>query len=329
MQGLVTVFGGTGFVGRYVVRSLAKDGWRVRVAARRPHLAPELKVMGDVGQIELIQANVRYPDSVARVLEGASACVNLVGQPYQAGRQTFSALHVEGVRTVATQARAAGAARFLQVSGIGVETATDSPYASSRAEGERVAREAFPNASVIRPSFVFGPEDDFFNRFAAMAAISPVLPLIGGGANRIQPVYAGDVGAAAAAVLADAATAGRTYELGGPGVYTLRQAMELLLREIHKRRILLPLPTPVAQALGRVGDLQVKVLPFLPPQITYDLAGLMSRDNVVTPGTPGLAELGVTPTALEAVLPQYLWKYRKGGQFAQAEQGAGASMAGA
>jgi uncharacterized protein YbjT (DUF2867 family) len=317
MQGLVTVIGGSGFVGRYVVRALAKQGWRIRVAQRRTNLAPELKVMGDVGQIEIMQANVRYPDSTARVLEGAQACVNMVGALFQAGRQTFPALHVEAARTLAAQARAAGATRFIQVSAIGADAASASQYARTKAEGEAAVRAAFPGATVIRPSIVFGPEDDFFNRFAGMAAISPVLPLIGGGKTRFQPVYAGDVGAAVAAALADASTAGHTYELGGPGVYTFRQLMEILLKETYRKRPLLPVPTPVARVMGQFGDLQTKLLPFVPPQITVDQVEMLGRDNVVSPGASGLQALGVTPTALETMLPQYLWKFRKGGQFAE------------
>ena len=317
MHGLATVFGGSGFVGRYVVRALARSGWRVRVAVRRPNQAPELKVMGDVGQVELIQANIRYPDSTARVLEGAQACINLVGVLYQAGPQSFSALHSEAAGALARQAKAAGATRFVQVSAIGADPDSPSEYARTKAAGEAAVRDGFAGATVVRPSVVFGPEDDFFNRFAAMAAISPALPLIGGGTSRFQPVYAGDVGAAVAAVLADPATAGRTYELGGPGVYTFRQLMELLLRETYRKRALIPIPMPAARLMGRMGDLQAMLLPFVPPQITYDQVQLLQRDNVVSPGAPGLEALGVPPSALETILPQYLWKYRKGGQFAE------------
>ncbi|MGC1302296.1 MAG: complex I NDUFA9 subunit family protein [Caulobacteraceae bacterium] len=319
MQGLVTVFGGSGFLGRYVVRALAKQGWRIRVAMRRPHLAPELRVMGDVGQVELIQANLRYPDSVARVVEGSQACVNLVGVLYQAGRQGFQALHVDGARILAQQSRAAGAQRFIQISAIAADPASPSQYGRTKAEGEGAVGEAFPGATILRPSIVFGPEDDFFNRFAGMAVSSPMLPLIGGGATRLQPVYAGDVGAAVAACLADPATAGRTYELGGPGVYTFRQLMEMMLRETHRRRMLVPIPMPAARAMGRFGDLQTAILPFIPPQITLDQVLMLGRDNVADPSAAGLQALGVTPTPLEGVLPQYLWKYRRGGQFAPPE----------
>ena len=317
MQRLVTVFGGSGFVGRYVVRALARDGWRIRVATRRPHLAHELPVMGDVGQIELMQTNVRFPDSVARTLDGAEAVVNLVGVLYEAGRQGFEALHAAAAKSLAEQAAATGVARFVQVSAIGADAASASIYAQTKARGEQAVRAAIPQASVVRPSIVFGPEDDFFNRFAAMANISPALPLIGGGATRFQPVYAGDVGAAVAAALADPLASGRTYELGGPGVYTFRQLLQLMLRETHHRRALIPVPFPLARIMGGAGDLQAKLLPFLAPQITTDQVALLQRDNVADPALPGLAQLGVEPTALEAILPTYLWKYRKGGQFAE------------
>ena len=317
MQKLVTVFGGSGFVGRYVVRALAKDGWRIRVGVRHTHVAPELRVMGDVGQIEILQANIRYPDSVARTLEGASAVVNLVGVLYEAGRQGFDALHSAAAKSLAGQAAGMGIERFVQVSAIGADADSPSKYAQTKAGGEAAVRAAIPSAVVVRPSIVFGPEDDFFNRFAGLAAISPVLPLIGGGGTRFQPVYSGDVGAAVAAALADPASAGRTYELGGPGVYTFKELLEIMLRETRHRRVLLPIPTPLAKAMGQAGDLQARLLPVIAPQITTDQVAMLQRDNVANTDLPGLAALGVTPTALEAVLPTYLWKYRKGGQFAE------------
>ena len=320
MDRLVTVFGGSGFVGRYVVRALAKDGWRIRVAIRRPTLAPELMVMGEVGQIELAQANIRFPDSVARTLQGAEAVVNLVGVLFEAGRQGFEALHTSAPKSMAEQAAAMGVQRFVQVSAIGADPDSPSKYAQSKAAGEAAVRAAIPQAVVVRPSIVFGPEDAFFNRFAGLAAMSPVLPLIGGGTTRFQPIYAGDVAAAVAAALSKPETAGRTYEIGGPGVYTFRELMEVTLREIHKRRVLLPIPTPIARVMGRGGDLQARFLSIIPPQITTDQVALLQRDNVAEAGLPGLEALGVTPTPLEAVLPGYLWKYRRGGQFAEPVQ---------
>jgi NADH dehydrogenase len=317
MQGLVTVFGGSGFIGRYAVRALARAGWRVRVAIRRPHLAPELRVMGDVGQIELMQANVRVPSSVERALDGAVAAVNLVGALYEHGPQRFMSLHAMAPKTIATAAAKAGLTKVVHVSAIGADPTSASKYARTKAAGEEALSDAFPAATILRPSIVFGPEDDFFNRFAGMAAMSPALPLIGGGHTRFQPVYAGDVGGAIAAALEEASAPGRTYELGGPGVYTFRQLMEIVLKETLRRRPLLPIPFGVARLLGIGGDI-AGALPF-PPPITSDQVELLKTDNVAEHGLPGLAELGVEPTALEAILPTYMWPYRKGGQFAQPE----------
>jgi len=315
MQGLVTVFGGSGFLGRYAVRALAKDGWRIRVAMRRPHLAPELRVMGDVGQIELVQANVRHPESIARALDGAEAAVNLVGILFETGRQRFSVLQTQAAKDVAEAAAAAGASRFVQISAIGADAASASVYARTKAEGEAAVRAAFPAAVILRPSIVFGEEDDFFNRFGGMAAMAPALPLIGGGKTRFQPVYAGDVGAAIAKALTAAGTAGQTYELGGPGVYTFKALMELVLKETHHKRALVPVPFPIAEVMGAVAQL-IAVTPYTPP-ITRDQVELLKSDNVA--GGPGLADLGITPTVLESILPTYLWKYRRGGQFAELE----------
>jgi NADH dehydrogenase len=314
MQGLVTVFGGTGFIGRYAVRALAQAGWRVRVAIRRPTSAPELRVMGDVGQIELMQANVRVPASVDMALEGAVAAVNLVGVMYEHGMQKFEALQAVAPRTIAEAAVRAGVGRLVHISAIGADPASASKYARTKAEGEAGVRAAFPSATILRPSVVFGPEDDFFNRFAGMATLGPV-PLIGGGHTKFQPVYAGDVGAAIVAALSRPEAAGATYELGGPGVYTFRELMEITLKEAQRSSPLLPLPFGFAKLVGLAGD-AVSFLPFQPP-VTSDQVELLKRDNVAT--GPGLAELGVTPTALEAIVPTYLWKYRKGGQFAQPE----------
>ena len=255
MQGLVTVFGGSGFLGRYAVRALAKEGWRIRVVMRRPHLAPELRVMGDVGQIELVQGNLRHSDSLAEALQGAHAAVNLVGLLFEAGRQRFHALHVEGAAAVAKAAADAGALRFIQVSAIGADANSKAVYARTKAQGEAAVRAAFPMATILRPSVLFAEEDDFFNRFAGMAAIAPALPLIGGGGTQFQPVYAGDVGAAIASTIKMDQTAGRTFELGGPGVYTFKALMEMILRETGHRRLLLPLPFAVAEPMGVVAGL--------------------------------------------------------------------------
>lgn len=323
MQGLVTVFGGSGFVGRYAVQALARAGWRVRVAVRQPHLTPSLMVAGSVGQVQSVQANIRMPESVKRALDGAEACVNLVGVLAELGRQRFDAVHAEGAATVAQHAATAGCRAMVQVSAIGADAASPSAYARSKAQGEAAVRDALPDATVLRPSIVFGPEDDFFNRFGRMAQVSPVLPLIGGGKTRFQPVYAADVGRAIAACLDPTPAglepaAGRTFELGGPGVYSFRALMELICRETVRGPALVDVPFPIARLIGKAGDLQAKVLP-LAPLLTLDQVELLTVDNVVHEGMPGLAELGVEPTALEAVVPTYLWTFRRGGQFAQPE----------
>jgi len=313
MQNLVTVFGGSGFVGTQVVRQLAKAGWRIRVAVRNPSLAHAMRLHGDVGQIDVVQANVRDAASVRRALEGATASVNLVGVLYEVGRQGFQAVHVMGARTVAEAARAEGVARVVQVSALGADAQSPSKYARTKAEGEAAVREVRPDAVIVRPSVVFGPEDGFFNKFAAMASMSPALPLVGGGLTKFQPVFVGDVGKAIARVTADADAAGRTYELGGPAAFTFRELMEMMLAETGQKRLLLPVPFPVAGMLGSLGDL---IAGIVPPPITSDQVQLLKADNVVSGAHPGLAELGITATTLEAVLPTYLYRYRKGGQYA-------------
>ena len=316
MQNLVTVFGGSGFIGAQAVRQLAKAGWRIRVAVRNPAKAYAMRLHGDVGQIDIVQANIRNEPSLRRALSGAAAAVNLVAVARETGRQGFQALHVLGARNVATAAKAEGVGRLVQMSALGADPQSDSKYARSKAEGEAAVRAVYPDAVVIRPSVVFGPQDDFFNRFAAMAQISPALPLVGGGNTRFQPVYVGDVGKALARAAASADTAGQTYELGGPAVFSFRQLMELMLAEIGKRRLLLPLPWPVARLIGAGGDLAGMLVT---PPITSDQVKLLKTDNVVSGAYPGLAELGITPTTLEAVLPEYLYRYRKGGQYADQE----------
>lgn len=320
MQGLVTVFGGGGFVGRHTVRALAKRGHRIRVAVRRPHLVPELKVMGDVGQIELVQANVRNSESVSRALEGADSVVNLVGVLYQSGPQSFQSVHAEGPSLIATLAARRGVERFVQMSAIGADPASKSQYAVSKAAGEAAVTAAFPGATIIRPSIVFGPEDDFFNRFAAMASVSPFLPLIGGGATRFQPVYVADVAHAIANVVDGGPHAGKVYELGGPTVYTFRELLELINKETGRNRPLIPVPWAVAGLIGAVGDIQAAVVP-IPPMLTTDQVRLLHVDNVVSKGAHGLGELGITATPVESIVPSYLWRFRNDGQFAEMPAG--------
>lgn len=318
MQNLVTVFGGSGFVGGQVVRRLAKAGWRIRVAVRNPNLAYAMRLHGDVGQIDVVQANIRNLASLQRALEGAAAAVNLVGVLHETGRQGFQAIHAMGARNVAAAAKAQGVTRLVQMSALGADANSSSKYARTKAEGEAAAREVFPDAVVIRPSIVFGAEDNFFNRFAAMAQLSPALPLIGGGHTRFQPVFVGDVGQAVAAAVTSPDAAGRTYELGGPSTYSFRQLMELTLAETHRRRLLLPLPFPAARLMGKAGDVAGAIMA---PPITSDQVELLRTDNVVSGQYPGLAELGVVATALEPILPTYLYRYRRGGQYADQELG--------
>ena len=316
MHGLVTVFGGSGFIGKQVVRALAKRGLRVRVAVRRVNVAYDVPLMGEVGQIDIMQANLRNAASVERALEGAVAAVNLVGVLYEAGRQGFD-LHSAGAETVARACAARGIERLVQMSALGADAGSRSRYARTKAEGEAAARAHVPGAVVIRPSIVFGQDDHFFNRFARMAQLSPVLPLPGGGKTLYQPVFAGDVGAAIANCVVDPAHQARTFELGGPETRSFRELMELMLKVIQRKRLLLPLPFPIAKGIGLAGDVQSKVLPFLAPPLTRDQVELLRSDNVCSGDYPGLADLGIDPVAVEAVIPTYLYRYRPGGQFAE------------
>jgi uncharacterized protein YbjT (DUF2867 family) len=314
MKGLVTVFGGSGFVGSQIVRALARMGSRVRVAVRQPGRGYRLRMLGDVGQIEVVQANVRDDASVARALEGAQGCINAVAILYESGRQTFEAVHVDGARRVAAAAARAGATHFAHISAIGADAGSPAAYGRTKAAGEAATREAFSRAAIVRPSVVFGPEDHFFNRFAQMATMSPALPLIGGGHTRLQPVFVADVGAAVAHAVWSDEAAGQTFELGGPEAFTFRRLMEIMLEVIQRRRFLVPLPWPMANALGLVGDL---VAPTgLVPPLTTDQVALLRTDNVAAAGAPGLRELGVTASALEPIIPSYLYRYRRGGQYA-------------
>jgi len=318
MQGLVTVFGGSGFIGAQVVRALAKRGYRVRIAVRQPNVSYRLRVLGDVGQIELVQANLRNGPSIARALDGAEACVNLVGVLYEQGRQRFQTLQAKGAEDVAIAAAKQGITRFVQISAIGADIDGASKYARTKAMGEEAVRKAIPQAVIIRPSVVFGVDDSLFNRFATLASLLPVLPLPGGGETKFAPVFVGDVAQAVANALADPAAAGKTFEVGGPKTYSYRQLMELTLAEIHKHRWLVPLPWPIASLIGAAAELPSKILPIA-PILTADQVELLKSDNVPSPGMPGLKQLGVTdPVAVEGILPTYLYRYRRGGQFAEA-----------
>ena len=319
---IVTVFGGSGFVGRHVVRALAKDGWRLRVATRRPDLTFHLQPLGRVGQIHAVQANVRYPASIAAALKDADAVVNLVGIQTEKGRQTFEATHVFGARALARAAREAGIGNVVHISGIGVDAHSASAYVRSRAAGDAAIREAVPGAVILRPSVIFGPEDQFFNRFAAIARMSPVLPLFGGGDAKIQPVFVGDVAQAVAIALGGRATPGDAYELGGPRVYTLRELMQFICDTIGRKRILAPLPNAIGHyfALGTeiASTLSLGLFPKM-LLVTRDQIKLMSMDNVVSGDAAAagrtLEGLGIHPEAVESIAPTYLARFRKTGQF--------------
>jgi uncharacterized protein YbjT (DUF2867 family) len=314
-KALVTVYGGSGFIGRHLVGAIAKTGARMRVAVRRPELAGHLQPLGGVGQINAVQANVRYPDSLLAAARGADAVVNLVGILFPTGKQTFEAVQDEGAAHVAEAARAAGARAMVHASAIGANEHSRSAYARSKAEGEAAVRKVFPDAVILRPSVVFGPEDDFFNRFAALARLFPALPLIGGGKTKFQPVFVGDVVKTILAGLTGKAHAGAPYELGGPEVLTLKQVMERVLAYSMRKRLLVPLPFWLAK-------FQAAFLQLLPtPLLTIDQVRLLENDNVVSEEAKrsgrDLEALGIEPVAIAAIVPDYLEQFRPRGQFSQ------------
>jgi NADH dehydrogenase len=309
----ITVFGGSGFVGQHLIRRLAKHGWVVRVAVRDPATALALKPLGNVGQIVPMRADVRDQAAVDLAVTGAEAVVNLVGILYESGRATFQAIHVEGAGRVAAAAARAGALHFVQMSSLAADADAASAYARTKATGEQAVLAAFPTAVVMRPSIIFGPEDGFFNRFARMAQLSPVLPLIGGGQTRFQPVYVGDVAEACMVALSATPAPGRCYELGGPRVYTFKELIELVLAQTGRQRMLWNLPFGLAEIEGAI----LERVPGGRMVLTRDQVVQLKRDNVVAAGMPGLAELGIAPTPVEAILPTYLDIYRRGGRFAR------------
>ena len=310
---LVTVFGGSGFLGRHVVRALAKRDYRIRVAVRRPELAGHLQPVGRVGQIHAVQANLRYPASVTAAMRDSEVAINLVGILTESGRQTFDAVQGRGAESIA-KAAAAVSARMVHVSAIGADAESASGYARAKALGEQAVLAAIPAASILRPSVVFGPEDDFTNRFAGLAKVSPFLPLIGGGTTRLQPVYVGDVAQAVADAVDGKTKPGAVYELGGPEILTMREIMEFILKITERKRLLLPLPFGLAK-------LQATLLQFAPGalKLTPDQVELLQSDNVVSEAAKSagltLQGLGITPDSLEAIAPQYLWRFRAAGQF--------------
>ena len=310
---LITVFGGSGFLGRYIVRELAKKGYRIRVAVRRPDLAGHVQPMGAVGQVHAIQANLRYGWSIERAIQGADGVVNLVGILHESGKQSFESLQAEGPGLIAQACKAAGISTLVHVSAIGADEASPAAYARSKALGEKAVRAAVPEAIIMRPSIVFGPEDQFFNRFAGMARMSPILPVVGP-RTRFQPVYVGDVADAVALAVDGGAKPGTTYELGGPDVDTFEGLMDRMLNVIGRKRAIIAMPT-------RVAELQAKVFELLPnPPLTVDQVKMLATDNVVSDAAIAegrtLRGLGLSPAAVDAILPTYLWRYRKHGQYA-------------
>jgi NADH dehydrogenase len=309
---LVTIFGGSGFLGRHVVRALCKRLYRIRVATRRPDLAGFLQPLGRVGQVHAVQANVRHPASVTAAVRGADVVINLVGILYERGAQRFGAVHAGGAEVVARAAAAVGAP-VVHVSAIGADANSSSAYARTKAAGEEAVLAATADAVIFRPSIQFGPDDDFFNRFAALARLSPALPLIGGGATRFQPVFVGDVATAIADTVDGRARPGTIYELGGPEVFTFKQLMQFVLATIERQRLLLPLPFSAAK-------LQAQNLQLLPrPLLTPDQVELLKSDNVVSDAAQRegrtFAAFGIDPSTIASVVPSYLWRFRKTGQF--------------
>jgi uncharacterized protein YbjT (DUF2867 family) len=309
---LITIFGGSGFLGRHVVRALAGLEYRIRVAVRRPDLAGHLQPLGRVGQIHAVQANVRSRASVAAAVRGSDVVINLVGILFESGRQRFETVQGFGAESVALAAAAENAV-MIHISAIGADEHSRSAYARSKAEGERLVLAATPEATILRPSVVFGPNDDFFNRFAALARMAPALPLVGGGTTRFQPVYAGDVAEAIAKAVAGQTGAGKVYELGGPEVMTFKEILRYVLATIGRRRLLVPIPFWAAK-------LKAFFFEFMPkPVLTRDQVELLRSDNVVSEAARAegrtLEGLGIVPRSAEAIVPSYLWRFRKTGQF--------------
>ncbi len=314
MTKLVTIFGGSGFIGRYVARRMAKEGWRVRVAVRRPNEALFVKPYGVVGQVEPIFCNIRNDASVDAALAGADAVVNCVGILANDGKNTFESVQTEGAARIARLAAARGIERMVHVSAIGADPDSDSAYARTKAEGEAAVLAEMPDAVILRPSIVFGAEDEFFNRFAGMTRFGPILPVVGAD-TRFQPVYVDDVArAAVAGVLGDAVPG--VYELGGPDVSTFRELMQQMLGIIRRRRLILNLPFPIAGVMALGFDVaNAASFGLIPAQITRDQVRNLARDNVVADDAKGFANLGIQATSLEAVLPEYLWRFRPSGQY--------------
>ncbi len=311
---LVTVFGGSGFVGRHVVRALARRGYRIRVAVRRPDLAGFLQPLGNVGQISFVQANLRYRGSIDKAVQGADHVVNCVGILFENGRNSFDAVQEFGARAVAEAARAAGA-RLTHISAIGADAQSSSIYASTKGRAEAAIQSILPDATILRPSIVFGPEDSFFNKFAAMARISPFLPLVGGGKTKFQPVYVEDVAEAVALAVDGKIASGKIYELGGRDVLTFKQCLQTMLEVIGRKRALVPMPFSIASMIGSIAS----AIPLITPPLTSDQVTLLKRDNVVSDSAKAegrtLEGMGIQPVKVASILPTYLVHFRPHGQF--------------
>ena len=310
---IVTVFGGSGFLGRHVVRALAQRGYRIRIAVRRPDLAGYMQPMGNVGQIMPLQANVRDAASVDRAIAGSHAVVNLIGILYETRKQSFTAVHRDGAKTIAEACAKASIEQFIQISAIGADVNAQSAYAKSKGEGEKAVLAAYPDAVILRPSLLIGNEDDFFNKFAQMGRLSPFLPLVGGGRTKFQPAFVGDVAEVVARGVDGSLKAGTVYELGGPDVKSFKALLEMLMDETRQRRLLLPIPYFAANLMGAVFEKLPK------PMLTRDQVTLLKKDNIVSEAAEKdgrtFKGLHMNPMAIEAVIPTYLWSYRATGQY--------------
>lgn len=312
---IVTVFGGSGFIGRYVAKKLAKQGWRVRCAVRRPNEAQFLKPYGDVGQVEPIQANIRDEASTLRAIRGSDAVINLVAILFPTGKQTFDAVQLEGAERISRLCAAEGIDRLVHISAIGADADSEIPYSRTKGLAEQAVLGHVPTATILRPSLVFGPEDQFFNRFAGMARMLPIMPLIGGD-TKFQPVYVGDVAEAAVRALGDASARGQTFELGGPEVVTMRNVYEIIFEETRRKRFMISIPWWVAKIQAWFGELPNRLF-GLPPLVTRDQVEMLKLDNVVADDARTLSDLGITGTTMDAILPTYLYRYRPYGQYAR------------
>lgn len=328
-KGLVTIFGGSGFIGRYAARTLVKAGWRVRVAVRKPHLAGDVRLAGAPGWVDVVQANIRHKASVEQAVEGADAVVNLVGILFEKGRQTFESAQREGAINIANACAKAGITRLVHVSAIGADPEAEADFASTKGEAEEAIREIIPGTVILRPSVVFGPEDKFFNRFASLAAhplssFAPFLPAIGGGHTKVQPVYAGDLAEAITAAVIRDDVEGKTYELGGPKSYSIKELYAYICSTIDRSRYPLPVPFFIARPLGLTIGALWRYLPplslgfFGAPPITGNQVEMLKIDNIVSDDALTLVDLGVTELeSVEAIVPSYLWRFRPYGQYHQ------------